>query len=317
MESTEADSSVQEKQPPAESKDTPTVPQEGVSSAEADVKETPNPTPTEGGDAPTKEADPPIEPTQNVPVLSPSSPAPSLVPSPAPCVTASVSAPVLASTSSPALASSSAPVLATPPVPPPYDLTQLLANAVESKDFENFLKILEDIELEAPNGVPPADVFQCMLTTYLIMNDVVSAKLLWQRIPTKAKSENAELDLIWSVGKKLWVSDFGATFLELNKDWSQSMKPLISALTESVRTRVVTLVENSYASVRMSSLASLLGTDAEATSALVKDKDWRVEGSGDSEFVFPTKPVSTTSGRRDDDAEALERLTDYVAFLEE
>ena len=92
-------------------------------------------------------------------------------------------------------------------------------------------------------------------------------------------------------------------------------QPLLACLAESVRHRVISLIEKSYESLRLSSMSNLLGlADEDAQLALASERDWPVSQG----FARPSKrpsPESTRRVQRDEDA--LQRLTDYVAFLEE
>jgi len=212
------------------------------------------------------------------------------------------------------------PQAASPPprLAPVYDLPLIVETAISTKDFDSFLLRLEDIELESVGDVTPADVYACMIAANLILNDVVNAKLLWKRIPDSTKQEAPELERLWRVGKHFWSSDYKAVFDELDKEeWSQLMQPLTKCLVDSVRQRVLVLIEKSYESLHLSSLTSLLGLHTEeAQLALASDRRWHIAQG----FAFPSKRDSADgiSGRGvSHDEEALRRLTDYVAFLEE
>jgi len=231
---------------------------------------------------------------------------------PSPALSSPVSAPTPPQLASP-------PVSPQPPPPPPvplYDLPLMISTAVSSSDFSAFLLRLEEIELEAPDGVPPPDVYCCMIIANLIVSDIVNAKLLWKRIPSLVKSENPEFESLWQIATKLWASDFKVVFAELGqREWSPLIQPLLACLAKSVRHRVITLIEKSYESLRLSSMSNLLGlADEDAQLALASERDWPVAQG----FARPSKRLSPESTRRvQRDEDALQRLTDYVAFLEE
>ena len=78
-------------------------------------------------------------------------------------------------------------------------------------------------------------------------------------------------------------------------------------------------MEKSYESLRVTALASLLGlTNQDSVLALASERRWPVLHG----FAFPSKRSSSSSmttavTRQSDNADALGRLTEYVAHLEE
>jgi len=203
-----------------------------------------------------------------------------------------------------------------PPPPPAFDLLSLVTSAVSRGDFNGLLARLEEIELESNNGVPSSEVFACMIATYLIVDDVVNGKMAWKRISPELKSNSSELESLWNIGKKCWSRDYSGLFVELNKtqEWSPHLTPLMSSLASTLRDRVLSLVEKSYKSVRLTSLSSLLGlTNQDSAMALASERDWPIEQG----FTFPLKSASVATRGRGDADDALARLTEYVSFLEE
>jgi len=202
--------------------------------------------------------------------------------------------------------------------PPPYDLLALVASAVDRGNFHELLDRLEEIELESNNGIPTREVFACMVATNLIVDDVVNAKMVWKRIPSELKSDSAEFDKLWNIGKKCWSHDYSGLFTELdkNQEWNPYLKPLMTSLAIAARDRVLSLVEKSYKSVRLTSLSTLLGmTNHDSAMALASERNWPVEQG----FTFPLKSTTSTTSRSRVDAadDALATLTEYVSFLEE
>lgn len=49
---------------------------------------------------------------------------------------------------------------------------------------------------------------------------------------------NAELTQIWVVGQKMWQRDFAEIYESLNKDWSESVKPIMTAVQGKIMTAV-------------------------------------------------------------------------------
>jgi len=292
----------------AEAKDAPTPNSDSVSQSDSNVDQPSAVDMKEDDEAMDGASSGPPDATDAVPVAPAAQddqPLPPDGPSPAP--------------SSP-LSAPTPPHAASPPLrlAPVYDLPLIVETAISTNNFDSFLLRLEEIELESAGDVTPADVYACMITANLILNDVVNAKLLWKRIPDSTKQESPELERLWSVGKHFWANDYKAVFDELDKgDWSPLLQPLTKCLIDSVRQRVLLLIEKSYESLRLSSLTSLLGLPTEeAQLALAADRRWQLAQG----FAFPSKRDSgnAMAGRGvQHDEEALRRLTDYVAFLEE
>ena len=42
---------------------------------------------------------------------------------------------------------------------------------------------------------------------------------------------NAELSLIWVVGQHMWHRDYRSMYEALRKDWSESVRPIMTALS--------------------------------------------------------------------------------------
>ncbi|KAK3870951.1 hypothetical protein Pcinc_016480 [Petrolisthes cinctipes] len=180
----------------------------------------------------------------------------------------------------------------------------------------NYNKIGEELEkqeLDAPNGVPPAHVYEQLLTIYLLQNDLTGAKFLWKRIPGSAKTANPELGQIWEVGQHLWQRDLPAVYTSLNHEWSQTVKDIMKALHERVRQRAVELVARAYTSISADDFAQLVGMGAEAAVVAAKSHGWGYDEPTRMILPIPRPPEPHTPTPSE---EQLRRLADYVSFLE-
>jgi len=178
------------------------------------------------------------------------------------------------------------------------------------RNFKEILGITEDFELDACNqDIKP--FYTVQLLTYLILDDLVSARFLWKRIPQEMKKNDVELQAIWAIGQRLWVQDYAGVYVAFKANWSPLNLTLTEILNESFRERTFAVVSKAYSIVSERSLALYLGLSVDEAVAYVKKKDWEITGDG---FV-KTKVVSPTKGATDALAN-MQSLTNYVIFLE-
>ncbi|XP_049762595.1 COP9 signalosome complex subunit 8 [Schistocerca cancellata] len=183
-------------------------------------------------------------------------------------------------------------------------------------DEENIKKLAENLEkqeLDAPGGVPAAQVYSQLLAIYLYQYDLCNAKYLWKRIPQPIKGSNAELALIWKVGQKMWQRDFPGVYAALNSEWSENVSQIMRALHDNVRKRAVHLVSHAYSSISLDDLAAFVGMTAEQAAQAALEQGWQVDES--ARLVNPCRPkeeLNYISSSEDQ----LYKLTEYVSFLE-
>ncbi|KAG0712343.1 COP9 signalosome complex subunit 8 [Chionoecetes opilio] len=180
-------------------------------------------------------------------------------------------------------------------------------------DYNKLGEELEKQELDAPNGVPPAHVYEQLLTIYLLQNDLTAAKFLWKRIPSSAKAGTPELAVIWEVGQHLWQRDLPATYTALAHDWSPTVKDIMKAVHEVVRNRAVELVSRAYTSIRVGDFAQLVGLSVEEAVVLARGHGWGHDET--SAMVLPMQRTPQPHAPTPSE-EQLKRLADYVSFLE-
>ena len=98
-------------------------------------------------------------------------------------------------------------------------LPPLFSPSSFSHPFSSYFPLYLSPTLSLPAADPSP------LLRNLILNDVINAKLLWQRIPSKVKSEDSELKSVWQIGLKMWTSDFPAAFAHItDNEWSSNLE---------------------------------------------------------------------------------------------
>ncbi|KAK7493370.1 hypothetical protein BaRGS_00015496 [Batillaria attramentaria] len=180
-------------------------------------------------------------------------------------------------------------------------------------DFLGLTHELETQELEAPGGVGSPQLYGQLLTLYLLKNDLCNAKFLWKRIPQSVKSGNGELSLIWVVGQHMWQRDYPGVYEALRKDWSESIRPIMSALSESVRKQALNLVRLAYSSINVDEFAVFMGLPVAEAKQAALSEGWTLDSQ--ARFLTPKKPEPVLSATLPNE-QHLSVLTDYVSFLE-
>ncbi|XP_042857221.1 COP9 signalosome complex subunit 8-like [Penaeus japonicus] len=180
-------------------------------------------------------------------------------------------------------------------------------------DYSKIGEDLEKQELDAPNGVPPAHVYEQLLAIYLLQNDLTGAKFLWKRIPASTKTATPELGLIWAVGQNLWQRDLPAVYTALKQEWSATVKEIMKAVHDHVRQRALDLVARAYTSISAEDFSQLVGMTVEEAIIAAKGQGWGYDEPTRMILPVPKAPKPHTPTPSE---EQLRRLADYVSFLE-
>ncbi|XP_077997703.1 COP9 signalosome complex subunit 8-like [Glandiceps talaboti] len=180
-------------------------------------------------------------------------------------------------------------------------------------DFAKMTEQCERQELESPGGIATPVVYSQLLGLYLLQNDMTNAKFLWKRIPQALKVSNPELNNIWMVGQKMWLREFPGVYQSLNQDWSESVKPIMQALLENIRTRSFQLIAKAYSSIGLDEFIMFLGMPTEQAVNAAVSEGWGVDSP--NKLILPKKQVSTDDPPIPSEHQ-LAQLTEFVAFLE-
>jgi len=196
--------------------------------------------------------------------------------------------------------------------------------AISEIDLEELQDVLEQQELLSNNTQTPPEVYAQLLVTYLIQNDLVNSKFLWQRIPTNIKTDK-ELENIWKIGKLLWKREFNSFFNSItNETWSSVIAPLMVKLRESQRERLVNLVTQSYSIISFSKLEQLIGCDEVQLTDIASVKLWeldienkmvKINNLSTNLLTMNLTSIENEEANKQCDR-LLNKLTNYVTFLE-
>ncbi|KAJ2956296.1 hypothetical protein NQZ79_g7841 [Umbelopsis isabellina] len=160
-----------------------------------------------------------------------------------------------------------------------------IAQKIAEKDYLGLIDTCEALEFEIAafphDSVPIAHVYSTLLASYLIVDDLNSARFLRKRILQHYKSENQVpevLSAIWKVGAALWNKVLPEAYEALDAyQWDDDMKPLMLALKESIQENAYNLICQSFSAIRASSVATMLGISEDALAAQLTKRGWSID----------------------------------------
>jgi len=181
-------------------------------------------------------------------------------------------------------------------------------------DFSSLAVDLERQELETGGDVSP-QIYGQLLAIYLLTNDLANAKLLWKRIPSNYKEETPELKAIWEIARRLIERRVGEVYGPIQQyEWPGYVKAIMLSLLGRVRDDVAKLVGQSYSHISVENLRRLTGLNSDQeTIELVNQLKWNVDIQ--TGYVLPSR-VPCNENDKESSQEQLQKLTEYVAFLE-
>ena len=189
-------------------------------------------------------------------------------------------------------------------------------------DYASLAKTLERQELESPTGRASPQVYGQLLAIYLLFNDLASAKFLWKRIPNDIKEANTELSIIWLVGKHMWKKNYSDIYavIESYPAWPNHLKKIMKIILDSTRQRATNLIIKAYSTIQLSDASKLLGLSDADTIELAKQLGWIYEAETNYLSIQKQSQPDKKNGSQvpslDNGTELLEKLTDYIMFLE-
>lgn len=192
-------------------------------------------------------------------------------------------------------------------------MDERLQHALDNKEFDLVAPILDQAELESADPNVLHD-WPCALHLlgHIYNGDLEDARLLWKRIPA-AQQQEPEADAVWRLLQFCWNRHYVGTWQALQAhQWSAQVQPLIDALVERTRHRMVKLLASAYSQVSPARAAQLLGVSEADARQLAQSVGWGQ--SDDGSVLQPREPGG--DGAELDSREALERLTQYMVQLE-
>lgn len=184
---------------------------------------------------------------------------------------------------------------------------------VEARNmFEEQISELEKQELR---GEMTGEAYCQLLVCYLVVDDVRNAQLLWQRMPTAKKESDPVFTDLWTIGKCLTVKDtIGAYGAMKKRDWPESLKPLVGELLKQTRMRTMELVGKAYSAIRAINFATMMDMSVDEVVKLALSHKWTYDPP--TQLIHPIKQERKPAGPGLPEEQHLEKMTDFVSFLE-
>uniref|UniRef100_A0A6U4MZW9 CSN8/PSMD8/EIF3K domain-containing protein n=1 Tax=Hemiselmis andersenii TaxID=464988 RepID=A0A6U4MZW9_HEMAN len=178
---------------------------------------------------------------------------------------------------------------------------------------ESALKACEEFELEHCGAADPAAMlpfYRIHLISYLLLDDLVNARWLWERMPDRIKGD-PELQAVWKVAQHLWKRELKEVYALLTStSWTPPLNSLSASVLEGVRSRQMKLIGQSHSAIAVSDCSEMLGLPPQEAVARCAVQGWKEEGG----FVRPAPPEEEGSpvvGKK-----LLQDLTEYVCKLD-
>lgn len=122
----------------------------------------------------------------------------------------------------------------------------------------------------------------------------------------------------------MWKKDYSAIYGAISScpAWPNHLKNIMNLISESTRQRATELISRAYSTILLSEASSLLGQTEEDTLRMASNLGWIYEST--SGYLEVKKPDTKTTASKsknlvmgvDQSTELLEKLTDYIVFLE-
>ena len=180
--------------------------------------------------------------------------------------------------------------------------------------FDVVMEELEQKELETKD-IEAAD-YENLLAIYLANNDTFNAKFLWKRIPQTIKDSSDSLKAIWDIGKSLIQGDYAAIYSQIDsKTWPSHLTSIMSHLRKEQQSRIIQLISKGYTAISLSDAMLMTGcTTEEEIIKLGESAGWKIDAPFG--FIISKKVLHDEENVFSSNQEQLEKLTDYVSFLE-
>ncbi|XP_050545166.1 COP9 signalosome complex subunit 8-like [Daktulosphaira vitifoliae] len=147
-----------------------------------------------------------------------------------------------------------------------------------------------------------------LFSSYLLTNELCSAKFLWRRIPEHIKS-TPELQKVWLIGKALWTKQYTHANELINYKWSDDLEPIMSALKSRLQQDTLKFISTHYENIPLDKFQLFMGVDKNQAEKIVDSEGWTCENG----YVIPiaiSEPELGLSGSH----EVLDRLITLSSF---
>jgi hypothetical protein len=181
-----------------------------------------------------------------------------------------------------------------------------------SGDFTSLVNVLNEAELQGASDLQQWPAVPHLLAL-ILADDLEDARMLHKRLP-EAQKQDAQVQHVLALLQSLWHKQYEETFKILQQtEWPEDVRPLINALQESFRAKMVQLVSKAYSQIRLEKGAAMTGLPSEQLIKASPSFGWTWK-SGSNIFKVERK---SKDSYRPSNQEQIQRLTRYVAHLED
>eukprot|EP00727_Mastigamoeba_balamuthi_P005730 m51a1_g1777 putative cop9 signalosome complex subunit 8 (207) ;mRNA; f:336609-337547 len=170
-------------------------------------------------------------------------------------------------------------------------------DALQRRDWPALVSRLEQLELEAASSVAPYAHYAALILSYLIVNDLDSARFTWRRAPQASRSL-PDAQGAWAVATRVWENKYADVYEALAPLCSSStpaVSALAAALLEAHRERMLALVARGFSSVTLEQLCALAGLQRDEAVAVAASKGWPIDEAASVVAVVASGGPSSSS----------------------
>ncbi|GJJ73384.1 COP9 signalosome complex subunit 8 [Entomortierella parvispora] len=189
--------------------------------------------------------------------------------------------------------------------------------------YQDLIPLYEQLEFQVSvidiDAVPMNTIYEPLLASYLVANDLFSARSLVHRIPEDFKTQHPQLTTLIQVMEAMrqWERQNGSLkdiYALLHQSrWNTSLAPLIALLQDSIQNRELDLLAKAYTSLPLHLAASRIWLEEDtAAEQLVATRGWRFDAA--TGLLYPKAPEVTPN--RSVGLQEVRKLADVVAHLE-
>ncbi|KAF7233416.1 hypothetical protein EG68_10607 [Paragonimus skrjabini miyazakii] len=142
--------------------------------------------------------------------------------------------------------------------------------------------ILESKCFDPHSAIPtPEEFYVQFLCLYVLKMDLLSAKFLWQRIPSTVKETSRNLIALWKLIQCLLKRDMASFFKSVDlllKDTScsESLTFMVRQINEKRKQHLVTLMKTAYSCVLVEFVSGFLNMSRNDAIQLMTSYGWRL-----------------------------------------
>lgn len=181
-----------------------------------------------------------------------------------------------------------------------------------SEDYVSLAAVLNNEEIQCASDLHQWPAALHMLAL-IFTGDLEDARMLHKRLPEEQKKDSP-VQMVLALLQVLWHKQYEVTYQVLQQtQWPDEMRPLIRAVEQSFRGKMVDLVSKAYSQIRIEKGTALLGLPSEQIIQEAPGFGW---AWNPGTRIFTVQKKSRQKSMPSNHTQ-IQRLTQYVAHLED